>query len=392
MNTLLKRIIKISLVFIMIMCLAVAISYNDKIKTGTNVLNVYLQDSNNNLDFQNIKEEVTTSFVAWKEKENEVVVNSELNKIYNVKIFSIYGDSSLLIKGPILFQDDIEGCLIDEDTAYKLFGSSEVVGKKIEYGERNLVVRGIHKGEKNLVVMESLLSERKEKNYFHGISMINNKKTMNFIKNNGYENTAVSNSVYYSISKTIIGIFALVILFSIFVLIIKEMKNFKDKPIIKILYGFLAIILSKVFLIITKMKLSIPVELLPNQWSDFDFWSEFYKEYSEKFRYIVYMKKYTFDRVYIDNIIGVLLFITIALVLFLIIRKYIKIDTVKKVFIATIILLVFAFLSIIIVSNKYYININNLMLWFIIPYYLFSKYLIKRISLYMKKLIVDGSQ
>ena len=127
---------------------------------------------------------------------------------------------------------------------------------------------------------------------------------MNFIKNNGYENTAVSNSVYYSISKTIIGIFALVILFSIFVLIIKEMKNFKDKPIIKILYGFLAIILSKVFLIITKMKLSIPVELLPNQWSDFDFWREFYKEYREKFRYIFYMKKYTFDRVYIDNIIG----------------------------------------------------------------------------------------
>lgn len=388
MKTVLKRIIKIGLAFIMIMCLSIAISYNLKVKSDVDVLNIYLSDENKKLDFENIEEEVTDSFVAWKEKDNEVISNNDLNRIvYNAKTLNLYGDSALLIKGPILLKDDIEGCLIDEDTAYDLFGSTEVVGKDIEYGKRKLIVRGIHKGEKNLVVMQSLMSDRNEENYFDGISMINNRKAVTFAKNNGYENTSISNSVYYSISNAIVSIFSLVIFFLTLIMIIKEMITFKEKPIIKILYVVFALIFLKLFLIISKVKVGIPVDLLPNQWSDFDYWSEFYKQYSEKFRYIIYMKKYTFDRVYIDNIIGATFFIIITLILFFIIRRYFKIDTWKKVLVATMILLVFSFLNIVIVSNKYNVNVNNLALWFIVPYYLFSNYIIKNISYSINKFI-----
>lgn len=290
-------------------------------------------------------------------------------------VYRNYGDSTIyeidLFTNKLVSKYSVEGEYIED----------------IEYGKRKLTVRGIHKGEKNLVVMQSLMSDRNEENYFDGISMINNRKAVTFAKNNGYENTSISNSVYYSISNAIVSIFSLVIFFLTLIMIIKEMITFKEKPIIKILYVVFALIFLKLFLIISKVKVGIPVELLPNQWSDFDYWSEFYKQYSEKFRYIIYMKKYTFDRVYIDNIIGATFFIIITLILFIIIRRYFKIDTWKKVLVATMILLVFSFLNIVIVSNKYNVNVNNLELWFIVPYYLFSNYIIKNISYSINKFI-----
>lgn len=386
MKAVIKHLIKIILIFVMIMCWGIAISYCDKVKSSDIITTIYLRDSGNNkLDFEDIKENITESFVSWKEKNNEMVSVSELNKTNNVTVLSIYGDSSLLIDGPVLFRDDIEGCLIDENTAFKLFGSTNVIGKTIEYGERNLIIRGFHKGERNLLVVESLLAERNEDDYFDGISMVKDKNTTSFIKNNGYENFAVDNSLYYSISKIIVSIFPLIILLFIIISIIKEVRSIKGKPVITILLIMLTLIISAIFFKVTRIKISIPVELLPNQWSDFDFWSEFYKKYLEKFKYIFYMKKYAFDRIYINNIIIELAYAISASTLFLLIKKYIKIIAEKNLFSVILMLLIFSFLTIVIVNNNYNASINTLKLWSVIPYYLISKFLIENISICFKR-------
>ena len=122
MKAVIKHLIKIILIFAMIMCWGIAISYCDKVKSSDIITTIYLRDSGNSkLDFEDIKENITESFVSWKEKNNEMVSVSELNKTNNVTVLSIYGDSSLLIDGPVLFRDDIEGCLIDENTAFLKF-------------------------------------------------------------------------------------------------------------------------------------------------------------------------------------------------------------------------------------------------------------------------------
>ena len=44
--------------------------------------------------------------------------------------------------------------------------------------------------------------------------------------------------------------------------------------------------------------------MIPNKWSDFDFWSKMAKEYKEKFEYVLYMKKYGVDIYNIENLLN----------------------------------------------------------------------------------------
>lgn len=98
-------------------------------------------------------------FAGWVENGMQTITNPDLNRnVENLKILFIKGRSSLLINSSMLFEDDMEGCLIDEDTAYKLFGSIHEVGKNIEYKGRNIVVRGIHKETKANVVIIPFIS------------------------------------------------------------------------------------------------------------------------------------------------------------------------------------------------------------------------------------------
>ena len=69
-------------------------------------------------------------------------------------MLAIKGSSNLLVKGSNLFADDLEGCLIDNDTSYKLFGSSNCIGREIVYNDRTLVVRGILKGSKSNMIIQ----------------------------------------------------------------------------------------------------------------------------------------------------------------------------------------------------------------------------------------------
>lgn len=84
------------------------------------------------------------SFTAWKEQTDQTVTAPDLGRSVQTHVVSLYGSSeSVLPVAPVLDADDAAGCLVAKDTAWQLFGSTDVVGQTICVDANVYTIRGI---------------------------------------------------------------------------------------------------------------------------------------------------------------------------------------------------------------------------------------------------------
>lgn len=95
-------------------------------------------------------------FTAWSEKKRVTIQSADRYRSANTNVVEINGSSELLFPGgKILRAEDTGSCLIGEETAQELFGSSHVEGAGILYGDRPLTVRGVIASPGTLLVVEA---------------------------------------------------------------------------------------------------------------------------------------------------------------------------------------------------------------------------------------------
>lgn len=100
------------------------------------------------------EKESRTVFTAWTEQSGEMVCQPDGSRPVRTRVLAINGSSDLLIpRGKILKEDDLEGCLLGCETAEKLFGSRNVSGLTLCYGERELTIRGVLEEPGDLLVV-----------------------------------------------------------------------------------------------------------------------------------------------------------------------------------------------------------------------------------------------
>ena len=376
-----KHIIKVILMFSLIMCWGISVGYSNNIKSDNKVVNFYFE--NDEVTTKKI-DELTESrkdlmFAGWMEEGIQTISNPDLNRnVENLKILFIKGSSSLLINSSMLFQDDIDGCLIDEDTAYKLFGSIHGIGQNIEYNGRNLVVRGIHKETKANVIMQPL---DKDIIILDGITMdvkdLNLSEIDEFKMQSGFKEFSISGGVYYYIAKFASLLFPVGALILILIKVTVQAIKIRQKPVLLAIYIIISLAIIFIFFKITNINIKIPLDLIPNKWSDFDFWTRLWKEYIDKFKYILYMKKNGVDIYNIENLAMSVLYSILTIVLFIINLKVIKIKVIKELIIVMGILIVSTFITVLLVYSKYGFDINIAMIWLIYPLYLGAEYFLK---------------
>ncbi len=91
---------------------------------------------------------------AWSEKAAGIVSRPDGTRSIASRVLEINGSSELLLPyGRILQQGDSVGCLLGKETAEKLFGSRDVDGLSLRYGERELTVRGVFDAPGEMVVV-----------------------------------------------------------------------------------------------------------------------------------------------------------------------------------------------------------------------------------------------
>ena len=377
----LKHIVRIIIVFALIMCWGISLGYANNIGSKNKTLNFYFENENYNVDLiKDIKKsQPELSVVGWIEETLQTAENPDLGKIASdLDILTIKGSSNLLVKGSNLFADDLEGCLIDNDTSYKLFGSSNCVGREIVYNDRHLIVRGILKGSKANIMIQAIEGSSQVLNglIIDGTGLTLN-KIEDFKMKFGINEMAINGNVYYIISKFISLIFPVITLVLILIKIIASLFKSKNKPVLVSIYILMAIASLFIFFKITNIKISIPLDMIPNKWSDFDFWSKMAKEYKEKFEYVLYMKKYGVDIYNIENLLKSALYSILTVILFVINLRIIKINDIKTLIINNGISILCSFVAILMIWNNYNFDVNITIIWLIYPLYLCGDYFIK---------------
>ena len=377
----LKHIVRIILIFALIMCWGISLGYANNIGSENKTLNFYFENENYNTELiKTIKEaEPELAVVGWAEESLQSANNLDLGKIASdLDVLIIKGSSNLLVKGSNLFADDLEGCLIDNDTSYKLFGSSNCVGREIVYNDRNLIVRGILKGSKANIMIQATEDSSQ---VLDGLTIDGTGLTLNKIEDFkmkfGINEMAISGNIYYIIAKFIALIFPIITLVLILIKIITSLFKSRNKPVLVSLYILMAIASVFIFFKITNIKISIPLDMIPNKWSDFDFWSKMGKEYKEKFEYVLYMKKYGVDIYNIENLLKSVLYSIFTIILFVINLRIIKVNNIKTLIINNGVSIICSFVAILMIWDKYNFDVNITMIWLIYPLYLCGDYFVK---------------
>ena len=362
----LKHIVRIIIVFALIMCWGISLGYANNIGSKNKTLNFYFENENYNVDLiKDIKKsQPELSVVGWIEETLQTAENPDLGKIASdLDILTIKGSSNLLVKGSNLFVDDLDGCC---------------VGKDIIYNDRHLIVRGILKGSKANIMIQAIEGSSQVLNglIIDGTGLTLN-KIEDFKMKFGINEMAINGNVYYIISKFISLIFPVITLVLILIKIIASLFKSKNKPVLVSIYILMAIASLFIFFKITNIKISIPLDMIPNKWSDFDFWSKMAKEYKEKFEYVLYMKKYGVDIYNIENLLKSALYSILTVILFVINLRIIKINDIKTLIINNGISILCSFVAILMIWNNYNFDVNITIIWLIYPLYLCGDYFIK---------------
>lgn len=378
MIRLIKHIIKPAIIFALIMCFGISLGYANNIESKEKLINFYFENNNFNVESVKLIEESKKDLplVGWREESLQVATNPDLNRTANeLNVLLIKGSSNLLVKGSMLFNDDKEGVLIDSETSFKLFGSNNSLGKTIVYGDRSLVVRGILKGTKANIMLQ--LPED-SKLALDGLTIDGTEFSVNkineFKSQFGIKEMAINGGVYYMLAKAIAMIFPILALILILIKIVVSAFKSRNKPILLGIYIIMSMLSVFIVFKVTKVHISVPLDAIPNKWSDFDFWSKMWEDYIEKIQYVMYMKKSGIDIYNIENLLKSVLYSILTIVLFVINLKVIKISNIKELLINNAISIICTFIAVLAIWSKYNFDVNITMLWLIYPLYICGDY------------------
>lgn len=93
--------------------------------------------------------------VLWSEHASETLTNADYNRSVEVRAIGVAGDASVLFPGGNRLPDrtgQTRFCVLGEDTAWKLFGSTKAAGRSVEIRGETYYVAGIEYQEKELCV------------------------------------------------------------------------------------------------------------------------------------------------------------------------------------------------------------------------------------------------
>lgn len=260
------------------------------------------------------------NLAAYSLKREVIVLEENWNRTQKVSCVIVYGDMNLVLTSPLTsgsapIMGERNGCIIDEKTAYSLFGTTHVIGQVLLIENRHYYIRGLIKSENPILFLPCI----QEQSSYANLELQYNKiiddqrtETEQFIYTYGISNHYViieENFVQNNI-QTIVKIPILLIVFSALIYFIKKLKQNKGYFV-----GIFAI-LGGGFFIVTR--LYIPVRYLPSKWSDFSHWGKIGKEIQTNISQMNYLSPVPKDILLKESCFFAVLLIAIVIILFFI--------------------------------------------------------------------------
>lgn len=109
---------------------------------------------------------------AYEKEEHRKVSDTKFGKTKNVTKYLVYGGMNQILpiqiySGSYVYENDYEGCMLDRDTAYALFGSLDVIGQQVVIEEK--VINKNAESNSNSSQGEQVTTIKQREYYVRGI-------------------------------------------------------------------------------------------------------------------------------------------------------------------------------------------------------------------------------
>lgn len=212
-------------------------------------------------DYENIrevqqKEEASLSYALWRKTDGFTAENPKWNRTSTVSVWMVRGSLEVLFHEFVKLQEqDLEGCYLDAKTAQELFGSTEVIGSQIVCNDRSFTIRGILQEETALVVIRPKESETTDRVTFENAD---GSEVSNFQMRYGIQGTAANDFFLQAILLVFLFLFPVRLIFCF-----SKRKGLRWLCFLCLICLFLH-------------SIKIPETMIPDKWSNFQFWSDWW--------------------------------------------------------------------------------------------------------------------
>lgn len=230
----------------------------------------------------------------WQREEDTVVRNHAMDSSVSLALITVAGDMSKVYPGPVLTggalsREDQAGCIIDENTAYQLFYSEDVLGMKLDLEGKEYIIRGILKSESHNTMIiqaeDTLLGDREAKQYScMELTFSDNRNAKPlaeqfiFTYGLGEPSAYIDGYLYRMLTEHLIHIPLWFCALWIIALFVRKIYSLKASPVLSLMGWAGVILISTLFIKLTDFYFYIPGSMIPNRWSDFDFWVSLLKK------------------------------------------------------------------------------------------------------------------
>lgn len=294
---------------------------------------------------------------AWNQ-ERGIVENKSIGTSTNALILTVFGKMKSvcpmeLVRGNFPYSEDEYGCIIDEDTAYKLFRDTNILGNEITYKQNKYYVRGIVKSDTPVLVVHS---HDKKANYlnlelvFEDSQNVRDLTEYLMLSWGGYTSqnyTIVEGAFLAELSDVLWHFPAWVLAFAIiiecFMILWKNRYNLLNIAILTLLL----VVVCATVRWLSQAYINIPERFLPTKWSDFEFWTRTYKTFIGQIEEIGYLLPVPKDMVLMKTLKGCFtssLIATIFMFVLIIHKKLLVRKSLLKVSIAYILIVIMSML------------------------------------------------
>lgn len=197
--------------------------------------------------------------VFWAELENRYVESMSIRKNAETTVIALHGRSDILFPNmPVIDEDCRKSCLISESLAYELFGGTDVKGLEIFYQGKEYRVIGILKRNEKLFLYEPSKNDGVLYNRFSMKS--EEKKAINILEQELQMKYGSGRVLDYTMPKLFF-----------------ELCFLTD--------------------------MEFPLDMIPDKWSNFEFWTQRIKEKKESSDFLTRIQKTTVDMEIREDII-----------------------------------------------------------------------------------------
>ena len=266
------------------------------------------------------KKQEAPEVTAWNPGGSKTVTNRNLMRKTKIPVIYVRGDMQsaapvTLAAGSYAYAEDEEGCVIDTESAWLLFGTSDAAGNPVMIEEERYLVRGVVRSDQPVIMIQ----DTKDTARFTNLELKyqdtewGQKYGEEFIYQNGLADqyTIVDGSFW---GKLVNWMVRLPLWIAVFIIMsswgikkcfdtgnrLGKSRGLEPYTGYLLAAGF-CILLTGFLIRFWGSPFYIPARWIPDQWSDFEYWSGLYKTIGEEWRTIRYLAPNLKDVVLVDS-------------------------------------------------------------------------------------------